>query len=165
MSGFLPKNVALFNLSSSEAADWSIFRVDWEHRVALSCSAHSKEIVSFLAGYGFASMQREQKGLEMTSVDSKWWLTRLWRVDTSPNAVKSQLTWQSQLMCSLNQSTPEIHNNLLSKTQYSTCSTYSFAQRLHDNVKLFYSCTLVHCISVEQTSFHRDYGGSLNYSL
>ncbi len=123
MSGFLPKNVALFSLSSSEAADWSIFRVDWEHRVALSCSAHSKEIVSFLAGYGFASMQREQKGLEMTSVDSKWWLTCLWRVDTSLNAVKSQLTWQSQLMCSLNQSTPEIHNNLLSKTQYSTCST------------------------------------------
>lgn len=123
MSGFLPKNVALFNLSSSEAADWSIFRVDWEHRVALSCSVHSKEIVSFLAGYGFASMQQQQKGLEMTSVDSKWWLTCLWRVDTSLNAVKSQLTWQSQLMCSLNQSTPEIHNNLLSKTQYSTCST------------------------------------------
>lgn len=112
--GFYIKHVGSFNQSSSKAADWSIFTADWEHRVALSGSTHSKEIVSFLAGYGFASMQQQQKGLEMTSVDSEWWLMCLWREDKSLNAVKSQLTWQSQLVCSLNQSTPEIHNTMSS---------------------------------------------------
>jgi len=39
-------NLALFNSSLCEAAAWSIFRIDWEHSVALSCSAHSKNKLS-----------------------------------------------------------------------------------------------------------------------
>lgn len=69
MSGFLHKNVALFSLSSPKAAGWFIFKVDWEHRVALSSSAHSKEIVSSLAGYGFASIS---VGTEGTWNDKCW---------------------------------------------------------------------------------------------
>lgn len=72
MSGVLHKKVTLYSLNLSEAADRSIFRVDWEHKDTLSCSAHSKEIVVWpprLAGYGFASMQQEQKILEMTAND------------------------------------------------------------------------------------------------
>lgn len=81
--------------------------------LALSCSAHMRNC--FLpSSLGFAGMQREQKGLEMTSVDSEWWLMCLWRVDASLNTVKSRLTWQSQLVCSPNPSTVGIHGNTVS---------------------------------------------------
>lgn len=94
--------------------------------VALSCSAHMRNC--FLpSSLGFAGMRREQRGLEMTSVDSEWWLMCLWRVDASLNTVKSRLTWQSQLVCSPNPSAVGIHGN--TRSQHMSSCSQPFAQQ------------------------------------